>query len=110
MSASHIPHDGKDKLVSVICRTVGRPTLATALDSLARQNHPTLEVILVDAGDTNLEDKIPPDFVHQIKHVGSGTLCRALKLPILASSPAPENICCFWMMMTGSLPNTSAIW
>ncbi len=73
MSASHIPHDGKDKLVSVICRTVGRATLANTLDSLARQNHPTLEVILVDAGGTNLEDKIPPDFLHQIKHVGSGT-------------------------------------
>ena len=73
MSASHIPHDGNDKLVSVICRTVGRPTLATALDSLAHQNHPTLEVILVDAGGTNLEDKIPPDFLHQIKQVGSGT-------------------------------------
>ena len=73
MSASHIPHDGKDKLVSVICRTVGRATLANTLDSLARQNHPTLEVILVDAGGTNLEDKIPPDFRHQIKRVGSGT-------------------------------------
>ncbi|MEC8740165.1 MAG: glycosyltransferase, partial [Pseudomonadota bacterium] len=73
MSASHIPHGGKDKLVSVICRTVGRATLANTLDSLARQNHPALEVILVDAGGTNLEDKIPPDFLHQIKHVGSGT-------------------------------------
>ena len=70
MSASHIPHDGNDKLVSVICRTVGRPTLATALDSLARQNHPALEVILVDAGGTNLEGKIPPDLLHQIKQVG----------------------------------------
>ena len=73
MSASHIPHDGKDKLVSVICRTVGRPTLTTALDSLARQNHPSLEVILVDAGGTNLEDKIPPEFPHHIKQLGSGT-------------------------------------
>ena len=110
MSASHIPHDGNDKLVLVICRTVGRPTLATALDSLARQNHRTLEVILVNAGGTNLEDKILPVFIHEIKQVGSGSSLSRPAAANLASSPAPENICCFWMMMTGSLLNTSTIW
>ena len=57
MSASHTSHDGHGILVSVICRTVGRPTLATALDSLARQDHSTLEVILVNAADTDLRTK-----------------------------------------------------
>ena len=73
MSASHTPHDGNDRLVSVICRTVGRPTLATALDSLARQDHSSLEVVLVNAADTDLQDKIPPEFPHPVKQVGSGT-------------------------------------
>ncbi len=73
MSASHTSHDGHGRLVSVICRTVGRPTLATALDSLARQDHSTLEVVLVNAADTDLRDKIPPEFPHPVKHVGSGT-------------------------------------
>ena len=73
MSASHTPHDGNDRLVSVVCRTIGRPTLTTALDSLARQDHPSLELILVNAADSDLQDKIPPKFPHPIKQVGSGT-------------------------------------
>ena len=73
MSASHTSHDGHGRLVSVICRTVGRPTLATALDSLARQDHSTLEVVLVNAADTDLQDKIPPEFPHPVKRVGSDT-------------------------------------
>jgi LmbE family N-acetylglucosaminyl deacetylase/glycosyltransferase involved in cell wall biosynthesis len=42
-------------LISVIVRTVNRPQLPEALDSIARQTFPNLEVILVDAkGDLNL--------------------------------------------------------
>ena len=36
-------------LVSIVVRSVGRPTLASALESLAAQDHPALEVIVVDA-------------------------------------------------------------
>jgi glycosyltransferase involved in cell wall biosynthesis len=36
-------------LVSIVVRSVGRPTLAAALESLAAQDHPALEVIVVDA-------------------------------------------------------------
>ena len=36
-------------LVSIICRTMGRPELREALASAAGQTHPRLEIILVDA-------------------------------------------------------------
>jgi glycosyltransferase involved in cell wall biosynthesis len=36
-------------LVSVIVRTMGRPTLPRALSSIARQSHRPLEIVLVDA-------------------------------------------------------------
>ena len=39
-------------LVSVIVRTMGRPELATALDSLARQTYPNVEILVVDARGT----------------------------------------------------------
>ena len=37
-------------LVSVVVRTLGRPTLGRALDAVARQTHRPLEIVLVDAG------------------------------------------------------------
>ncbi len=36
-------------LVSVICRTIGRPELETALQSIADQTHEQIELVLVDA-------------------------------------------------------------
>ena len=36
-------------LISVVVRSMGRPELAQALQSLARQDHPSLDVIVVDA-------------------------------------------------------------
>ena len=36
-------------LVSIIVRSMARPTLAAALDSIARQDHPRIEVVLVAA-------------------------------------------------------------
>ena len=36
-------------LVSIICRTMGRPELGEALDSAAGQTHSPLEIVLVDA-------------------------------------------------------------
>ncbi len=47
-----LPQD--EPLVSVIVRTMGRPTLAQALDSIALQTHRHLEVVLVDAAGTGL--------------------------------------------------------
>ena len=42
-SQSHPP------LVSVIVRSMGRPELCLALESIARQDHPAIEVVVVDA-------------------------------------------------------------
>lgn len=37
-------------LISVLVRTLGRPTLQRTLDSIAAQTHPHVEVVLIDAG------------------------------------------------------------
>lgn len=39
----------EEPLVSVIVRSLGRPTLNEALDSIARQTYPNVEIIVVDA-------------------------------------------------------------
>ena len=77
MSPSRTRHDSTDKLVSVICRTVGRPTLAVALASVALQKYSCIEVILVNAAGSDLQNQAPPDFPYPIKRVGSdNTLSR----------------------------------
>ncbi len=43
-----------EELVSVICRTTGRKELDQALQSVAGQTHPAIEVVLVDAAATDL--------------------------------------------------------
>ncbi|MFT5937102.1 MAG: glycosyltransferase involved in cell wall biosynthesis, partial [Pseudohongiellaceae bacterium] len=47
---------GHDKLVSIICRSVGRPELKQTLESVAKQSYPTLEIILVEASAESLAD------------------------------------------------------
>ncbi len=43
-------------LVSIICRTIGRPHLEQALRSIAAQDYPHIEIVLVDArGDDSLD-------------------------------------------------------
>ncbi len=44
----------RGKLVSVICRTVGRPELIKALESIASQNYPHIELVLVNATKIDL--------------------------------------------------------
>ena len=44
----------KGKLVSVICRTVGRPELAQALESISSQGYPHIELVLVNATKRDL--------------------------------------------------------
>jgi glycosyltransferase involved in cell wall biosynthesis len=39
----------KNSQVSIICRTLGRPELQQALQSIASQDYPNIEIILVDA-------------------------------------------------------------
>ena len=41
-------------LVSVIVRTMGRPSLARALDCIAAQTHRPIEIVLVDAADASI--------------------------------------------------------
>jgi GT2 family glycosyltransferase len=45
-----------DKLVSIICRSVGRPELKQTLESVAKQSYPTLEIILIEASAESLAD------------------------------------------------------
>ena len=45
---------GQDKLVSIICRTVGRPLLTHTLESVLSQTYPHIELILVNAANSDL--------------------------------------------------------
>jgi glycosyltransferase involved in cell wall biosynthesis len=45
---------GHDKLVSIICRSVGRPELKQTLESVAKQSYPALEIVLVEASAESL--------------------------------------------------------
>lgn len=43
-----------DPLVSIICRTIGRPHLADALASIAKQSYANIEVVLVNASTNDI--------------------------------------------------------
>ena len=47
-----------NKLISIICRSIGRPELKQALGSIADQTYRTIEIILVEAGGESLNDFI----------------------------------------------------
>ncbi len=49
-----MPEPAAACLVSVIVRTVGRPSLAKALDAVAAQRYRPLEIVLVDAADAKI--------------------------------------------------------
>ena len=44
----------QEKLVSIICRTVGRPVLTHTLESVLSQTYPHIELILVNAANSDL--------------------------------------------------------
>jgi len=46
----------KHPLVSVIIRTIGRPSLAASVESVVRQGHRPIELVIVNAGG----DRLPP--------------------------------------------------
>ncbi len=54
MSTDTVP--GSNSLVSIICRTTGRRELQEALQSVACQTHPNLELLLVDAACKDLNE------------------------------------------------------
>jgi glycosyltransferase involved in cell wall biosynthesis len=64
-------------LVSVIVRTMGRPELARALDSVAAQTHRPIEIVIVDAADAGLA-----------MHERSGLPVRVVRKGRLARAPA----------------------
>jgi GT2 family glycosyltransferase/glycosyltransferase involved in cell wall biosynthesis len=52
----------KKNRVSIICRTLGRPELQQALRSIASQDYPNIEIVLVDAaGDDSLDSAAAGD-------------------------------------------------
>lgn len=59
-------------LVSVICRTTGRPQLAAALASIAGQTHRPLELVVVDALGRGLQTLEIPDAGLQVTRVSTG--------------------------------------
>ena len=78
MSGGQDPTAGTGKLVSVICRTVGRATLTDALASIAEQSHRDIEVVLVNAACVALESFVPPNYPFPIKLISGGAkLARA---------------------------------
>ena len=55
------PAENKNR-VSIICRTLGRPELQQALRSIASQDYPNIEIVLVDAaGDDSLDSAAAGD-------------------------------------------------
>ena len=53
---------GNKSLVSIICRTLGRPELQQALQSIASQDYPNIEIVLIDAaGDNTLDSTASND-------------------------------------------------
>lgn len=56
LSLAKQPTSSFSPLVSVICRTVNRPLLKDALTSVAQQTYRPLEIVLVDAAGTGLQD------------------------------------------------------
>lgn len=62
----------KQELVSVICRSIGRKELDRALQSVAEQTYPSLELVLVDAAACGLQSFIDNFPRINCKIVGSG--------------------------------------
>lgn len=70
-------------MVSIICRTVNRPTLKQAITSVGKQDWPSIELVLVDAAGKGLEDiESPATHVH-LSIVSSG---KALNRPQAANA------------------------
>ena len=67
-----------EPLVSIICRSMGRAHLAEALSSVAKQTHSPVEVILVNAGSTDLSSFIGQQSALHIRELqGNGKLNRS---------------------------------
>ena len=50
-----------NKLVTIICRSIGRPALKDTLDSISSQSYKPIEVILVNSSEKPLEKSLPKD-------------------------------------------------
>lgn len=61
-------------LVSVICRSIARPELRKALESVSAQTYPNLEIVLVDALGKGLGDVSAWCGKHPILRIGDGKL------------------------------------
>jgi hypothetical protein len=64
-----------NELVSLVVRTMGRPTLTQALGAIAAQSHRPIEVVLVDAAGSGIEAAPPPGV--SMRMVRQGRLDRA---------------------------------
>jgi hypothetical protein len=66
---------GKPPLVSVIIRTLGRPSLVASVESVVRQDHRPIELVVVNAGGGALPP-LPPIASIELRIVDAGTLNR----------------------------------
>ncbi len=70
-----LPASPKDlPLVSIIVRTLGRPTLSEALDSIALQTYPHVEVVMVNAGASEIGVEGDRCGRFPLRMVGDGSL------------------------------------
>lgn len=70
--------------VSIICRSTGRAELQQALDSVAGQNYPALELVLVDALGSGLE--APPEIRSGIDKLQIVNRGQAMSRPVAANA------------------------
>jgi glycosyltransferase involved in cell wall biosynthesis len=66
---------GKPSLVSVIIRTIGRPSLAASVESVVRQSHRPIELVIVNAGVGRLPP-LPETHSIDVRIVDDGPLNR----------------------------------
>ena len=52
----------ENKLVTIICRSIGRPVLKKALDSICAQSYAPIEVVVINSAGKPLDNLLPNDF------------------------------------------------
>jgi glycosyltransferase involved in cell wall biosynthesis len=75
-------------LVSIIVRTMGRPSLPRALASIARQSHRPLEIVLVDASAGGLAPSAPTAIAMRVVRQGPLDRPRAANAGLEAATGA----------------------
>ncbi len=65
--------NGESPLVSIICRSIGRSELKQALESVAAQTYPNIEIVLIQASEKPLNDFASPIKNVPVRIVATGS-------------------------------------